>query len=365
MLPNIFKKDDEPKPFKPYNPLTDSGSPLIFKIVSKTPLFSSLIITGTIFCLVGMIGKFTFLSKFNNINSVKEPFFAISLFGIKDVLNGDQDLLLPSSILKKEETEELNKANLNAKVPSLSIPKSSCNKVLGATDYGVADRSIMVDDNYAFNIDKKGLFAPNGEYKKLVKSKNDDYFKDALFIGDSRMVGLYMFSNLKGKTNFFCRESTNVFNFPTRDMDYHGMNGEEGRTTIDNLLSSHKFKKIYISLGVNEMGHPSINYYKSFRNIIENLHNKQPDAYIFIMGSIHIAAPQCQTDPVFNNTNLVQRNKAISELANGRNIFYIDPNKDLCDKDGNLISEYTSDQIHLKANFYNLWANYIRENVVY
>lgn len=359
------KKDDEPKPFKPYNPMTDSGSSVVIKIISKTPLFSSVLISMIIFTLIGLIGKYTFLKQFDKINSLKEPYFAITLFGLKDIINGEQDVVLPSGILKKQPAMKLANEEAHIKAVEHKVPAKSSNPVAKATDYGVADRSIMVDDDYIFNIDKSGIFAPNGTYKKLTKAKDDSYFKDALFIGDSRTVGLYLFSNLNGKTNFFCRESTNVFNFPTREIDYHGMNGEEGRTTIDALLQDHHYSKIYISLGVNEMARPSIDYYNHFREIVKNIRNKQPKAYIFIMGSIHIAAPQCQTDSVFNNTNLVQRNKAISELANGRDIFYIDPNPAVCDKDGNLISEYTSDQIHLKANYYNLWSKYIRENVVY
>ena len=62
------------------------------------------------------------------------------------------------------------------------------------------------------------------------------------------------------------------------------------------------------------MARPSLDYYKNFRAIVENIRNKQPKAIIFIQGSINIAPPRCQTDPVFNNTNLYQRNKAIAEL---------------------------------------------------
>lgn len=362
---NIFNRSDEPKPFKPYDPILDSGSPLIVKIVKKTPLFSTLLISIVIMSIVGIVGRFTFLKRFNNIDMMKEPFFAVSLFGLKDVINGDQDVVIPTAVLIRSDKPIAVKNKKGAKDLSLTVPKTSRHEVVKAKDYGIADRSIMVDDSYIFNTDKTGTFAPNGTFKKIVKAKDDSYFDDALFIGDSRTVGLYLFSSLKGKTNFFCRESTNVFNFPTREIDYHGKNGEEGRTTIDELLKNHSFKKIYISLGVNEMARPSLDYYKNFRAIVENIRNKQPKAIIFIQGSINIAPPRCQTDPVFNNTNLYQRNKAIAELANGRDIFYIDPNKAVCDENGDLKAEYTSDQIHFKANYYNLWVDFLRDNVVY
>ena len=70
------------------------------------------------------------------------------------------------------------------------------------------------------------------------------------------------------------------------------------------------------------------------------------------------------TDPVYNNKAIVQRNKAISTLANGRSIFYIDMNADLCDENGDLKQELTGDGIHLKASACELWHKFLRKNAV-
>lgn len=79
---------------------------------------------------------------------------------------------------------------------------------------------------------------------------------------------------------------------------------------------------------------------------------------------MHIGGTMSSTDPIFNNTNLVQRNVAISSLANGRDIFYIDMNPVLVDGDGNLIAEYSNDQIHVKAEYYHLWSDFLRQNTI-
>ena len=70
------------------------------------------------------------------------------------------------------------------------------------------------------------------------------------------------------------------------------------------------------------------------------------------------------TDPVYNNKAIVQRNKAISTLANGRNIFYIDMNADLCDANGDLKEELTGDGIHLKASACELWHKFLLKNAI-
>ena len=57
-------------------------------------------------------------------------------------------------------------------------------------------------------------------------------------------------------------------------------------------------------------------------------------------------------------------NQAIATLANGRNIFYIDMNTDLCDEDGNLKKELTGDGIHLKASACELWHKFLCKNAI-
>lgn len=397
--------EKEPKPYKPYDPRKDDGNAffgVLSDLIKKTPLFSIILILGIILAVTGFIGKKTFLKRFNSVDNIKEPFFSISLLGIKDKLNGEEIVIVPTSMQKEnpeekafsknpaalrkadnKAAEELNKEGSakeasghvieeapgetsgQATIEFSRIPKSSSNPVCPAKDYGVADRSLLVDDNYVFNTDTEGDFVPNGTFNKLKKVKNDSYFSDALIIGDSRTVGLYMFSDLRGKANFFCRESTSTFNIPTRKLNYHGANGEDESTTIDQVLSNHKYKKIYISLGINEMGSNVVSYYKHYKSLVEMIRKAQPDAYVFIEGSLHVGQLKSSSDGVYNNTSLVQRNKAISELANGRDIFYIDPNPALCDSNGDLIADYTSDQIHLKADCYKIWADWLRKYAFY
>lgn len=385
--------EKEPKPYKPYDPRKDNGNAffgVLSDLIKRTPLFAIILISGIILAITGFIGKKTFLKRFNSVDNLKEPYFSISLLAIKDKLNGEEVVMVPIS-MKNEKSEDnaiienpLKGKQAIKKVPSKAaskeaekkakaeeakeasrIPKSSSNPVCPAMDYGVADRSLLVDDNYIFNTDTEGDFVPNGTFNKLKKVKDDSYFSDALIIGDSRTVGLYMFSNLKGKANFFCRESTSTFNIPTRKLEFHGVNGEDESTTIDQVLANHKFSKIYISLGINEMGSDVVSYYRHYRSLVEQIRKAQPGAYIFIEGSLHVGQVKSSSDGVYNNTSLVQRNKAISELANGRDIFYIDPNPALCDSNGDLIADYTSDQVHLKANCYNIWADWLRKYAFY
>ncbi len=368
----------------------------------KMPLLCLILITTAVMSIIGIIGVRGFLSDYSVIDFRKNPYYTATIFGIKEYLNGDEDLVVPSSMVKHTTSAPTNSADTDDKKSSdvpdstdhpdasqdttgdassenveqapsettettaerLTIPDGVNNAVVTAADYGVVDRSLMVDDGYVFTTDTDGLFAPNGTYRYLEPAADDSYFNDALFIGDSRTVGLMYWGGLETCTNFFCKESMSIFNVTKKDLDYQGWNGESGTTNLDTLLQDHTYGKIYLCLGINEMNRFVLDYYNEYRAVVQHIRELQPNAIIYIEGNMHVAGPLSFTDSIFNNTNLVQRNAAIASLANGRDIFYIDMNSVFTDGDGNLIAEYTNDDIHVKAAYYPIWADFLRQNTI-
>ncbi|MDO5133159.1 MAG: GDSL-type esterase/lipase family protein [Eubacteriales bacterium] len=254
----------------------------------------------------------------------------------------------------------------SVKAAAVRVPETSGTRVVPAKDYGVADKEYLSDPDAVYNTDTEGLFAPNGTFYEL-QAVDDSYFDDALFIGDSRTVGLYEYGNMQLITSFLARESTTVYDLfdENEKMDYNPKGRKTMERTLKDLLSKAKFRKIYLSVGVNELGIPdTMDYYEEYRKVIRKIHKLQPEAVIYMQGIMHVSKSRSKSDAVFNNTAIVQRNQAISTLANGRNIFYIDMNADLCDADGNLRDELTGDGIHLKASACELWHAFLKKNAV-
>ena len=263
-----------------------------------------------------------------------------------------------SSLQTEQVTGDMNK--------SMAVPETSCTRVVPAKDYGVAEERYLTPKGAEFNKDTEGLFAPNGVYYSLQKV-DDKYFSDALFIGDSRTVGLFDYGGMESFTSFMARESTTVYDLfdDNEKMFYTPLGKKTTERTLKDLLSKAKFRKIYISVGVNELGIPdTMDYYQEFRKVVTRINKLQPDAIIYIQGIMHVSKDMSKKDHVFNNTAIVQRNQAISTLANGRNIFYIDMNGDLCDKDGNLKDDLTGDGIHLKASACALWYQFLKTHAI-
>ena len=244
------------------------------------------------------------------------------------------------------------------------IPEGVCNPVMQAEDYDVVNVAFLSPDDTEYNTDTEGMFAKNGIYYKL-QPVEQDYFKDALFIGDSRTVGLCEYGSLKETAAFLAKESINVYNVLDKELRYTDFDGESWDSTVEEALERETYGKVYVNLGVNELGiGTTYMYYEKYRELLELIRAYQPDALIFIQGIMHVSYDKSSSDSCRNNTVISQRNYSISTLANGRDIFYIDMNPYVCDEDGDLYEDYSGDGIHLKAFAYEYWDRSLLENAI-
>ena len=194
---------------------------------------------------------------------------------------------------------------------------------------------------------------------------DDSYFDKSVFIGDSRTVGLCEYGSLKGKTSFLAKESVNVYNVLDKELRYTTPDGESEDAYMEEVLEEGSFRKIYLCLGVNELGiGTTYMYYEKYRELLEMIHEYQPEAIIYIEGIMHVSEYYSRRDSARNNTVIVQRNEAIATLANGWNIFYIDMNPYVCTDNGNLDGSLSGDGIHLKASAYEFWDKSLFENAI-
>ena len=199
------------------------------------------------------------------------------------------------------------------------------------------------------------------EIKNKESNKNTnvtkDYFNDALFIGDSRTVGIMDYGNLNNAT-FFANDGLSVYNVREKVVS----SPKIGKLTLDELLTNKKFAKIYVMLGINELGYNLNQTVKKYSNLIEYISQKQPNSIIYIEANLHVTSKKSNSDNIFNNKNIDAFNNSIKKLADSKKIFYIDINEKFNDGKGNLAAEYTSDQVHIYAKYYKEWSDWIIKN---
>lgn len=182
----------------------------------------------------------------------------------------------------------------------------------------------------------------------------EGYFKDALFIGDSRTVGLSEYGNLEG-ASFFATTGMSVYNITGEKVSMPGI----GKVTFDVLMTEQTYGKIYIMLGINELGYNQAATVKKYGELIEKIKAYQPQAIIFIEANLHVAQSRSDTDPVFNNRNIDTFNREISGFADWKTVFYIDVNPLFDDENGNLSDKYTADNSHILGKYYKNWKEWL------
>lgn len=195
-------------------------------------------------------------------------------------------------------------------------------------------------------------------YQKVDKS----YFDDAVFIGDSRTVGMQDYSGLDN-AQFFAKTGMNVYDILEDKFITDPETGEE--VSVAHMLKTYQYGKIYFMVGINELGTGNTGtFQKAYARVLQKFRKWQPDAVIYIQGIIPVSKVKASGDEIFNNININDKNVAIAQLADGKNIFYLDVSKKLTDKGGYLKADYTFDEVHMYAQYYELWTNFLMKHAV-
>ncbi|WP_026493928.1 GDSL-type esterase/lipase family protein [Butyrivibrio sp. XPD2006] len=191
---------------------------------------------------------------------------------------------------------------------------------------------------------------------------DDDYFTDAVFIGDSRTVGLSEYCEpLDTRATFYAKISLTIFDVFKKEY----IKTDEGKISLEEALTRNQFGKVYIMLGLNEIGTGDSEYFKAaYAEVIGKIRELQPDAIIYIQGIMHVTAHKSDADKNFNNEKINARNAAIAELADNKTIFYIDMNEAVDDENGNLEAGLSFDDVHLKASSYERWHEFLLHNAI-
>ncbi len=179
------------------------------------------------------------------------------------------------------------------------------------------------------------------------------YFADALFIGDSRTDGLYLYSPFEGADYFSGKGMTvfGVFDKASRDGDM-----------LADLLGENTYGKIYIMLGINELGSDMDLLVKQYAAVILRLRELAPTAIIVIQGNLSVDEKTSSSTWYLTAERIHTLNSKLSALADNTTTFYLDPNPTFCDQNGFLNPDMSGDGIHLYAKHYTTWTDWLCEN---
>ena len=257
---------------------------------------------------------------------------------IDDDFNGIDEIVKPDALNTEAE-------NLDV----IKIEKGKVNEIKNS------DAKNEVKDDKKNNNTSSSSNKPATSSTSTKNSK--DYFTDALFIGDSRTVGIAEYGTIKNAT-YFANTGMSVYNIWSQKIDISSI----GKVSLGELLDKKNFGKVYIMLGINEIGYNMSQTAKKYQELLKYVNTKQPKAIIYLQANLHVTKEKSDSDKTINNTRINKLNSVISKMANNKNIFYLDVNSIFDDSSGNLRADYTSDKVHIYGKYYKQWTEWIRKN---
>lgn len=186
---------------------------------------------------------------------------------------------------------------------------------------------------------------------------DNNYFMDALFIGDSRVVGLGAFSNLPNIT-VYAVKAFQIYTLESKAL----INTELGAITVPQalLMQENKYKKVYMKFGLNEMGMDEAKFDEYYYHLIDLVKYTQPDAIVYVQGVMHVSTAKDADPSVITNARIDARNEHLRQMAEAEDVIFLDLNEVFTDENNALPDAYASDGVHLKAQYINIWVDYLK-----
>lgn len=197
-----------------------------------------------------------------------------------------------------------------------------------------------------------------------------DYFEDAVFIGDSRMEDFALFTGMAKYATFYTHVGVSINSILSDNPKTvtRFLVNKEKLTLEEGLTKYNGFNKVYIMLGLNEIGWPYpsefIKYYVRLLDLIRSIN---PEAQIYIECVIPMARQirGSGVDPTYeNNENVAVFNRYIREMCEQQKVYFLNVQEALVDQEGFLPDGAASDGIHMGKEYCLKWLEYVKCHIV-
>ena len=181
------------------------------------------------------------------------------------------------------------------------------------------------------------------------------WFSDALLIGDSRTEGLRNYDGLPGAT-YYAVKGLMVNTVYTRNE----IPGNGTKLTVMQAQAKHSFGKIYVMLGVNELGWSSMqSFVTDYEKMVNDLKKDHPKSKIYLQALFPVSAQKSAESSIYKNDKIVSYNRAIQNIAEKESVVFLDTARAVS-KDGVLPEGASADGVHLNAEYCGIWCDYLK-----
>ena len=193
---------------------------------------------------------------------------------------------------------------------------------------------------------------------------DNSYFDDAAFIGDSRTDGFMIYSGIGTGKNL---TSNGLSIFKLAEKKALTIDGK--KYTLLEALALEEYQKVYLSLGVNELGYYDDNgFFASYCTAIDEIRRLQPNAVIYIQGLIPLNEGQIEehNGNRYNLTNDHLRvfNDLMRQAAEEKQVVFLDLYSEFVNENNELPEEASRDGVHLSKEYCQRWLAYLKTHTV-
>lgn len=209
------------------------------------------------------------------------------------------------------------------------------------------------DDSLASETDKDPLSNTPlvvTDYSDLDTVISEDYlrpiFENTLFVGDSRMEGIYKFTDAGLISDFCCGIGYNIKTISSQTVT------SNPNLTLIQALQEKPYNRIIICLGFNELGWKSIDsFVAKYKELLISFSEMNHSVEICVCPLFPVYDLAGHLKEYENNERIQSFNSSIKKMCEEQGYRYLDVSTFFTNAYGNLLPESTEDGIHFSSKY--------------
>ena len=255
-------------------------------------------------------------------------------------------------VLHANVTPLFEEQGLERLAPNTSLPLTARDAVCEASIEEREDVGSFPPDPYDYSI-------PVAECEPVEV----DHFNNAVFIGDSRMLGLIRYTDLDPIN--FCGVGFSVASYDTVTFI---KSGENNLTVRDALRELTDYDAVYISTGLNELGWSAESFESEYSHMLDDILAVVKGRPVYVQLIMPVTTG-FESSRVMNpyklkNSNVEVFNDIIREIAVKKQLYLLDCSDMFNLENHTLNPVFSSDGAHLTREAYKTQLDYYRSHVI-
>ena len=137
------------------------------------------------------------------------------------------------------------------------------------------------------------------------------------------------------------------------------------KMTVMDALATKSFGKIYIMLGMNELGWVyAEQFQEEYGKIIDRVREINPQAEIYIQSILPVSQKKDDEGTYVNNQRINAYNELLIQLAEEKDVAYVNVAEAVSDETGKLPEDATADGVHLQPASCKIWLEYLKTHTI-